>query len=102
MKIPEQPWIVLAAERLIELERAHLRAKGEGRYAANGSDEHVAYVHALCGAFASEGLSLHEFDICGQPVTADTHVFLKKYGTEAQCEAVMCRILRTAVHLLLE
>ncbi|MGW1290785.1 hypothetical protein ACWD4N_46340 [Streptomyces sp. NPDC002586] len=56
----------------------------------------------LCGAFASEGLSLHEFDAGGQLITQDTHLFLKEYGTEPQRDAVTCRILATTVHLLLD
>jgi hypothetical protein len=102
MKIPEDPWIVLAAERFVALERAHRNASKAGRHAANGTDEHISYVEALNGAYASEGLTPHTRTPNGDPVTDETHPLLRDYGTEEERDRVRLRILGTAVHLLIE
>lgn len=87
MKIPEDPWIVLAAERWIDLSKKR-RADPENPEA--GDSEEVAYSEALDGAFAMEGLTLrHEGP-------------LKTYGTQEDRNRVLMRVMMTAVELALD
>lgn len=107
MKIPEEPWIVLAAERYIDLERAHNARRsqwspGAGRRrTANGTAEHAAYQDALRGAFASEGLTPHG-EPAGNPGSGNSHPALDQYGTEKERDDVRFRVLMTAVSLLIQ
>lgn len=88
MKIPEDPWIVMAAEKWIELRRAR-RAQPHGR-GLNGEPEHVAYSEALDGAYSMEGL---------KPWQSGLVVF---YGTPEQQSKVNMRVMMTAVELVLD
>lgn len=88
MKIPEDPWIVMAAESWIELSRAR-RANPDVK-GLNGEPEHIAYSRALDGAYACEGLKPRQ----SGPLTL--------YGTEKEQQAVNMRVMMTAIELLLD
>lgn len=87
MKMPEDPWIVLAAERWIALSVA--RRADPGNVEA-GDAEEIVYSDALDGAFAMEGLTLH---MRGP---------LKKYGTQEERDRILMRVMMTAVELALD
>lgn len=86
MKIPEDPWIVLASERWIDLAKARRADPGNPEA---GNAELIAYSESLDGAFAMEGLALHYKGP------------LKEYGTQEERNRVLMRIMMTAVELAL-
>lgn len=88
MKIPEDMWIVDAAEKWIELCRVR-RAQGDD-IARNGEPEHIAYAEALDGAFAMEGLKPRRQGV------------LKEYGTPEQQKGITLRVMMTAIELLID
>lgn len=87
MKMPEDPWIVLAAERWIDLSRAR---RADPANPEAGDTEEIAYSEALDGAFAMERLPLHQQGP------------LKKYGTREEQDRVLMRVMMTAVELALD
>jgi hypothetical protein len=87
MKMPEDPWVVLAAECWISLSRAR---RADPANPEAGSAEEMAYAEALDGAFAMEGLPLHQQGP------------LKKYGTREEQDRILMRVMMTAVELALD
>lgn len=87
MKIPENPWIVLAAERWIDLSKAR---RADPANPEAGDAEEVVYSEALDGAFAMEGLTSY-----GEGST-------RRYGSREEQDRVLMRVMMTAVELALD